>query len=715
MPVSRSTLNQQSQPYVLLAEGYEFLCDVLQRFLESDLPEEETFLLARLDDGSYRVQRIDRFNAHLARQDSDQQYRELYRPLSDLTWPKVARVTDVNGKMTDEEVGNWKRRRKGQALVVVDGDEFLALVYEPDAIRSSISKSLRELFPYWIGSVSTALTQASAAPVLALEQISKGLEPEAAMAAPDEPLETALPAEAREEAPALSVPFHTDIRFAHWLKPGQTRPLTVQLTKERADASISAGVVSIDFVEEFTAETLHIHLDAPGFTERTDTWRKAIEVFSFQDSDKATFILTAGQEEGERQISIDFRHQQRLIGNARFVVQVSSQPVSAGPAASDALTFRQPPPAVEIPPFPPPPPDVELRIRANGKLLTFELSSPHQAVDASNASMGGVELKTEPQAYMEAIYDELSQWAGAQPADGDAVAEISHRLTAIGNGLFLTLFPDKLKRVYWKLVKLRQQGRLSSLHIVSDEPWIPWEMVKPVDEEESEADDFLAQGWQVSRWLAGPGQTDRLQIDSARLVAPDTDLSQVKRERDFFDTLGARQITTGEPLRRLAQILQIAKEGVELLHFSTHGRLNSQRIESSVIVLEDNAELRPDDLVGEAIFGLRKRRPLVFLNTCHGARMSLSLAGLGGWANQMINQVKAGIFVGAQWEVNDALAADFALRFYSELQAGKTLGVAFHTAREEIRQKAPTNSTWLAYTLYGDPNMRVTWGNTGEQ
>ena len=38
-----------------------------------------------------------------------------------------------------------------------------------------------------------------------------------------------------------------------------------------------------------------------------------------------------------------------------------------------------------------------------------------------------------------------------------------------------------------------------------------------------------------------------------------------------------------------------------------------------------------------------------------------------------------------------------------------TLGAAFHAARMYKKDKNPANSTWLAYTLYGDPNIRVTW------
>ena len=711
MPISRSILEQQSQPNVILAAGYEFLCDVLQRFLESDLPERETFLLARLGDASYRVERLDRISTYLSRQDSDQQYRELYRPLSDLDWlPTVWQVTDVNGQMADKEVADWKRRHEGQALVVVDGDAFVGLLYHPLTMRSGISKPLRELFPDGIGSHRAEMAEESFAPAL---ELPKGLERELALAAPDAPLEMALPALEGEEAPgvALSVPFHTDIRFANWLKPGETRPLTVQLTKERAVASISDSTFTLDFQNEFSAETVQVHLQTTGFIERTGTWQKAIEVYSFQDSDKATFILTAVEEEGDRQISIDFRHKDRLIGNARFVVQVSSQPpATAGPAAADVLIFREPPPALEISKNPPPPPDVELRIRMDGRKLTFELHSYHQEVDASYAPMGGVELDSDPQIYMQGRFDELSKWASGGIVGPEALNAVKDRLTAIGNKLFLDLFPDKLKRNYWKLKELREQGVLTSLHITSDEPWIPWEIVKPFDADEDMSDLFLAQGWQVSRWLAGPGTSDKLTINEARLVAPDTNLSFVERERDFFAGLTARNVRVASPLRQVSEVRQIAKDGVELLHFSTHGSVDNKTIDNSAIVLQDKLELHPDDLLGEAVVGLRKRRPLIFLNTCHGARQGFSLSGLGGWASQLIKQAKAGIFIGALWEVNDALAAEFALRFYAELQNGETLGAAFSTARLHIHALDSANSTWLAYTLYGDPNMRVKWG-----
>jgi hypothetical protein len=60
------------------------------------------------------------------------------------------------------------------------------------------------------------------------------------------------------------------------------------------------------------------------------------------------------------------------------------------------------------------------------------------------------------------------------------------------------------------------------------------------------------------------------------------------------------------------------------------------------------------------------------------------------------------------WEVNDGLALRFARSFYTKLlKDNETIAEALRHAREEIRQLAPYNSTWLAYALYADPQGRI--------
>ena len=106
-------------------------------------------------------------------------------------------------------------------------------------------------------------------------------------------------------------------------------------------------------------------------------------------------------------------------------------------------------------------------------------------------------------------------------------------------------------------------------------------------------------------------------------------------------------------------------------------------------------------------FGGKRQRPLIFINACHGGRTEFSFTGLGGWADRLLD-ARAGAFIGAMWEVSDRLSLQFTKTFYTALiQDNKTIADAFRQAREEIRREAPYNSTWLAYTLYADPEGRV--------
>ncbi|RME54835.1 MAG: hypothetical protein D6790_16460, partial [Caldilineae bacterium] len=354
--------------------------------------------------------------------------------------------------------------------------------------------------------------------------------------------------------------------------------------------------------DEFTPETVEVLVSAPGFSERSGAWIKSILVYSFADSAPAVFILKAGDLEGEFPISVDFRHRNRLIGSARFHGTVTTQPEaragatvlstsppdvvparSARPGpeeAREASAASAPGAVLTISRNPPPPADVELRIRNDDNVLRFELHSPHSRVGYHYAPMGEKQLMEEPRAYMKAIFDDLSQWARTAVTDDaeDAAAQRTlDRIASLGNSLFLDLFPPELQMEYWTLKQLRESGVINTLYITSDEPWIPWELVKPFNERTGEADDFLAGGWRICRWLTGPGPADQVRVAAARLVAPDLDLNFVKQEVGYFQQLALRGVDVGTPLRQLDEVRQVARQGgVELLHFSTHGNLSSQ-------------------------------------------------------------------------------------------------------------------------------------------
>jgi hypothetical protein len=218
----------------------------------------------------------------------------------------------------------------------------------------------------------------------------------------------------------------------------------------------------------------------------------------------------------------------------------------------------------------------------------------------------------------------------------------------------------------------------------------------------------------VARWLPGRSPADLVQVQRASLVAPSRDLAYTQREEAYFRDLAQRQVQVSEPLRSAAEVRQLAQAGgVQLLHFAAHGRFDADNANLSPLSLEDGT-LTPYDLAGARGGGLRRDRPLVFLNACHTARLAFALTGLGGWVERLVGDIGVSALVGTLWEVNDLLAAEFAVAFYDRLLAGDTLGRAFHVARLAIRDRQPANPTWLAYVLYGDPNSTVRFGVLSE-
>ena len=103
----------------------------------------------------------------------------------------------------------------------------------------------------------------------------------------------------------------------------------------------------------------------------------------------------------------------------------------------------------------------------------------------------------------------------------------------------------------------------------------------------------------------------------------------------------------------------------------------------------------------------------MFLNACRVGSGGLSITGLGGWASVLVGDCGVGAVIAPLWSVNDALACEFARVFYEQLrtQPGCTIGQALRQARRRVRDAAPHNPTWLAYSLYAHPNARVRLGS----
>ncbi|MBX2998871.1 MAG: CHAT domain-containing protein [Caldilineaceae bacterium] len=681
MAITLDELYQFCEKEVVLLPEDAPLDEAIWRFFDRGYEESSAWLIVQLNDGGYRAIRFDA----LARLLIESEPSVLYAPLAELPLPAVDRIVSIDDGESIDELNHWLDAHPNATLVVVDGERCAGLMTNPLIPKGIDEPTLRQ-----------ALLQ-----VRPLEAMSSS--------GGDEPA-----------PPVQSVELHTDIDFPEHIRPHEEQPLIVKLTPQIPAESRADEIVRMEFEDPFVPEPVEVSVHAPDFVERNDTWTRTMQVYSFTESSPAVFLLKAAVE-GIFTIGVDFRHRQRLIGSARFEVTVSQQPPppqslsrsipneereKIAPAEDAAPGL-----ALIISQSPPPPADVELRVHLsadNG--LSFELHSPLPQLGLDRQKVGEVPLNAAPQRFLRGILTEMSRLARNR---ADNPAQIIRQIEGIGENLFLDLFPAALQTVYWTLCDLRDQGVIRSLLITSDEPWIPWELIKPYDANSDRSDDFLAGGWQLCRWLAGPGPVDQIRVLAARLIAPDLDLDFVKKEKSYFASMAHWGVDIGaSPLQRLEEVQLVTEEGgIQLLHFATHGNFGDGNPDESVIRLADQAELYPRDLRGSRVRGLRQSRPMVFLNACHTAQIDFALTGLGGWAERLLVDVCASAFIGTLWEVNDELAAEFSGAFYHTLWQGSTLGEAFQFARNHVRRLQPANSTWLAYTLYGDPNVKVYWGN----
>ncbi len=355
------------------------------------------------------------------------------------------------------------------------------------------------------------------------------------------------------------------------------------------------------------------------------------------------------------------------------------------------------------------PADLELTVELepnDNRTLYFTLNSKNPYIDCHHRSIGQVTLRDSPKQKMQSVYQQLGDLSSSYHCS----PELDRRaLKSVGNCLWEELIPDELKRKYWEL-----PSDINSLLITSDEPWIPWEMIKPYrfNKGEEEQHPFWCEKFSMSRWLSGPGTVEKLPAQLVISVAPTiTDLACLEREVAFLQNLndfcfGISSIPTINSVLELET--HIRNDEFSILHFACHGMFDNISPNYSAIQLNDGL-LHPSDI--RLNFQDIDLRPLIFINACHSGRSGFSFTKIGGWAERFVN-ARVGVFIGAMWEVNDELAFQFAKTFYTSLlKDNLTVSQALKKSRQAIKQSAPYNSTWLAYSLYADPEARVQLGD----
>jgi hypothetical protein len=508
-------------------------------------------------------------------------------------------------------------------------------------------------------------------------------------------------ADLRERVAPPTVIRHTDVHAPRRLPLGRRGVLVVRLTSTPPPGSQPVRPVALRLGQ---LVEVYLHTRPEDVAVEGGPVRR-LRVESDRDSDPVVFYLTPTSV-GSKTLRLDLRQAGLVVTTLPLTIEVTGQS-----AIQDSQLLE--PMAVSLGGAYVPPPDLDVRVTVEARdaqtLLRYVLHSPNGAAGHHYQPAGEVTITGAPAQYQAHLMRRIE---GLKPA------EVEGALRTIGERLYREVFPPELRRAYRRFRTL-----VSAMQITSDEPWIPWELVRPYDDENPDAiidDDFLAAQFDLTRWLAGPtGPASR--IDVTRLACIEAGnapgqptLPATKAERTYLASLArSRQVEDHSPIPATGPAVEALLDNgvVELWHVAAHGNVDLIHPEESVVVLADGSKLRPDDLSGPRQTAIASHRPLVFLNACRVGQQAWSLTQLGGWAAAWIRRCRCGAFLGPLWSVTDQPAAQFAQAFYDKGQAGHTIGQAARAARTQIRAAAPSDPTWLAYSVYAHPNARVTFGD----
>ncbi len=314
--------------------------------------------------------------------------------------------------------------------------------------------------------------------------------------------------------------------------------------------------------------------------------------------------------------------------------------------------------------------------------------------------------------YVKQLYDQIeSRWVNSQ----DDIKAFAAELRAFGGELFDELFPHELQETLWK-----HHEELNSIMVISTEPFIPWELVhlKPAGQKHLPEETMFLGQMGLIRWLYDVGwPPTQIKIRPHRVyyVIPHYPVDKYKlpeaeQELQFLEErLKATPVAPQpNPVRNL-----ISKPGAfDLLHFAGHGFVEEGEIIHAKLMLEGRREGQhyiPAHLISTTVSQFSQleandNRPMIVLNACQVGRAGYTLTGISSFAQAFL-EGGAGAFVGPLWSVGDKPARIFTETLYCNLLDGQNLAQATQNARKQA-QKAG-DATWLAYAVYGHPDLKV--------
>jgi hypothetical protein len=391
----------------------------------------------------------------------------------------------------------------------------------------------------------------------------------------------------------------------------------------------------------------------------------------------------------------------KSLGNTPAAPAAASQDQVSGPPNAGQATKNRKVEPVAIGQYSESPPDVTVYIRGSEMTINSVLWHPRQYRIPEKSGELSDWLKQQ--------YGKFANAAarGAESLNKESTASDKARagllLKGFGRDLYKKCAPPDFKKAFWKLVD--QMGpRFNTIQIYTDDPLVPWELMRPVRPDGSGEREFLGVEFSVGRWHISQDsdQMDRppqsLWIQELVVVAPQYEGSRALPGQDEeLETL--RQFQGYHRLRgqraEVKKLFESPPEGI--VHFAGHGAVGPP--EDGTLTLDDWRGMKPSQSANH---------PFFFFNACDVGQSQRIANFVDGWAPAVLDAGASG-YIGALWPLRDRGAGEFARQFYEALGEKLKIGpasvaeVLTNTRRMFLRNGDPT---FLAYVYYGDPNLK---------
>lgn len=278
--------------------------------------------------------------------------------------------------------------------------------------------------------------------------------------------------------------------------------------------------------------------------------------------------------------------------------------------------------------------------------------------------------------------------------------------------------PAYFRDCYWTLWRAAATGWISfdSVQIVTDEPYVPWELMRISDLKRASdvPPELLGIRHCVGRWLAveSASMLQHIHVSTVAVSGSSYEgtpimpkLPWVDSELELMETYEAEKV----PLTKKRLVGFLDGGTAQALHLACHGQMLISDPNASKLIMEDTPHVLTPRLVmrREVWEGLGRQHPLVFLNACEVGSAGASLSLVAGFPRAFM-RAGASALVSPLWTINDKRAAEIAKEFYREAfvaGGGKPLGAVLRDLRAHWKKEK--HLTYLAYVLYGDPMARV--------